>query len=360
MLGTLIALIKAPLPAATHPGRGAMSPQDMAKMAEPADTGSSLGDLICARSIAAGSSGRFSSSQTSILMPPGSRAEFVVTTPAAGRRSQLATGYWNTGPDGDFDPTRSIATVVSGQSIAAPANHMPAKVQQSKVTRFAAPATAALVVQRKLYFSEVLEDPVDPTNFYITQQGQTFAVSTMGQPPNIVVHSVAFGGWVVENHASEDHIFQIHLQVLEVNGQAFNDPAIRDTVDLPYWSGAGAYPSVKVRMHFRDPNIIGTFVYHCYILQHKDAGMMGEIEVLPAGSVSAVTASALASSITPDSMLTMTAKVVDEATNLPPSTGTVQFDLNGNSTGGPVAGIYGLATLTTAVNGAAGTGQLTA
>ena len=73
--------------------------------------------------------------------------------------------------------------------------------------------------------------------------------------------------------------------MLEVNGQPVNDPAIRDTVDLPFWSGSGPYPSVKVRMDFRDPNIVGTFVYHCHILQHEDAGMMGAIQVLPSSGI---------------------------------------------------------------------------
>ena len=96
----------------------------------------------------------------------------------------------------------------------------------------------------------------------------------MNKAPNIVVHSGTVEDWVVQNTALEDHIFhihQLHFQVLEVNGQPVNDPAIRDTVDLPYWSGSGPYPSVKVRMDFRDPNIVGTFVYHCHILQHEDA-----------------------------------------------------------------------------------------
>jgi hypothetical protein len=29
------------------------------------------------------------------------------------------------------------------------------------------------------------------------------------------------------------------------------------------------YPRITVRLVFRDSNIIGTFVYHCHILQHK-------------------------------------------------------------------------------------------
>jgi len=32
-------------------------------------------------------------------------------------------------------------------------------------------------------------------------------------------------------------------------------------------------------MDFRDPNTVGTFVYHCHLLEHEDGGMMGLIRV---------------------------------------------------------------------------------
>jgi hypothetical protein len=35
-------------------------------------------------------------------------------------------------------------------------------------------------------------------------------------------------------------------------------------------------------MDFRDPTIVGTFVYHCHLLEHEDKGMMGSIRVDPA------------------------------------------------------------------------------
>src|ERR1700761_3239098 len=238
--------------------------------------------------IASGSSGQTSENETSILLPPGARAEFVITTPKVGDQAQLTTQYWNTGPDGDFDPTRTIANIVSQNGIeGAAAKSLSSHAVKARVTRFAALATAPPVAQRNLYFSEVLLNPADPnspTNFFITEQGQTPALFEMNQAPNIIVHTGTVEDWVIENTALEDHIFhihQIHFQVLEVNGQAVNDPAVRDTVDLPYWSGTGPYPSVKPRMDFRDPNVIGTFVYHCHILQHEDGGMMGEIQVLP-------------------------------------------------------------------------------
>jgi FtsP/CotA-like multicopper oxidase with cupredoxin domain len=323
--------------------------------------------------IASGSSGQQSESETSVLLPPGARAEFVVTTPNVSDKAQLVTQYWNTGPDGDFDPTRTIANIVSQSGAegavtanAAAVRKLPSHAVQTKVTRFAALASAAPVEQRNLYFSEVLQDPSDPnspTNFYITEKGQQPALFTMGQPPNIVVHSGTVEDWVVENTAEEDHIFhihQIHFQVLEVNGQPVNDPAIRDTVDLPYWNGSGPHPSVKLRMDFRDPNIVGTFVYHCHILQHEDSGMMGEILVLPAGSASTTTATAAASSVTPNGDITLAARVSDAASGDPTPTGLVQFQLNGENVGSPVTLVNGQASLTTAINGDAGSSSLTA
>ena len=102
--------------------------------------------------------------------------------------------------------------------------------------------------------------------------------------PNISVPLGPGEDWVVENRAQEAHAFhihQIHFQVLERDGVPVRDPELRDTIDIPYWPGHGPYPSVKLRMDFRDPDIVGTFVYHCHILGHEDGGMMGTIEVTP-------------------------------------------------------------------------------
>jgi hypothetical protein len=114
-------------------------------------------------------------------------------------------------------------------------------------------------------------------------------------------------------------------------------------------------------MDFRDPNIVGTFVYHCHILQHEDAGMMGAIQVLSSsGLASTTTATASAGSITPNGKITLTASVVDASTGSSAPTGTVQFQLNGLYVGNPVTLTNGQATLTTAVNGDSGANNLTA
>jgi len=305
------------------------------------------------------------STMTTLQLGPGARAEFVVTTPNVGDTAQLITQYQNTGPDGDFDPTRPIANVV-GQSNAPPPAQMPSVDGSVNTTLNDSLANLTPAAHRNLYFSEVLQNPANPnspTTFYITEEGQTPAIFTMNQQPNIVVHAGTVEDWTIQNRAQEDHVFhihQLHFQVLDIDGQPVNDPALRDTMDIPYWSGTGPYPSITVRMDFSDPNIVGTFVYHCHILEHEDGGMMGEIEVLPPGSAATATVAASASSIAPNQNVTLTANVVDASTGNPTPTGLVQFQLNGENVGDPTPVTDGVATLTTQVDGNVGSNNLVA
>jgi FtsP/CotA-like multicopper oxidase with cupredoxin domain len=92
--------------------------------------------------------------------------------------------------------------------------------------------------------------------------------------------------WTVENRTQESHEFhihQIHFVKVAENGNPVSDGQYLDTINLPYWSGTGPYPSLTLRMDFRGVTP-GDFVYHCHILAHEDAGMMAMIRVLPAGN----------------------------------------------------------------------------
>jgi FtsP/CotA-like multicopper oxidase with cupredoxin domain len=81
------------------------------------------------------------------------------------------------------------------------------------------------------------------------------------------------------------HTHQLHFELREWSGMQVNEPFVRDTVNVPYYNGRMLqYPSVRLRMDFRDPNIVGTFVYHCHLLEHEDNGMMGRIRVEPVGT----------------------------------------------------------------------------
>ncbi len=223
--------------------------------------------------------------ESSIVLPPGARVEFLVTIPRHVRDTRLVTQAWDTGPQGDNDTARTIAKIISSATGEAH-DRKPAQALQ-KTSHWKLPSPPATVPSRVLYFSQHSSNPQDPDNFvlyYLTVQGQTPATYKMGSPPNIVVHQGDVEDWTIENRSPEDHVFhihQIHFIVQAINGRPVSDPTERDTIDVPYWSGTGPYPSVKLRMDFRDPNTVGTFLYHCHILKHEDLGMMGSIEVLP-------------------------------------------------------------------------------
>jgi FtsP/CotA-like multicopper oxidase with cupredoxin domain len=227
--------------------------------------------------------------QTDILIPPAGRAEFIVTAPSATvKKALFQTLNIATGPDGDNDPTRPLA-VIHASAVAPPLPVTETASAKVAGNRFAGLASAAPTAARTLYFSEVLVDPSDPdtspTNFFITVDGATPTLFDPNNPPAITTTQGAVEDWTIQNRALENHEFhlhQIHFLLMAVNGVPV--PAAQqqfyDTIQVPFWSGTGPYPSVTVRADFRGPDI-GDFVYHCHILGHEDAGMMAIIRVLP-------------------------------------------------------------------------------
>jgi FtsP/CotA-like multicopper oxidase with cupredoxin domain len=220
---------------------------------------------------------------THILLAPGARAEFIVSTPPLGTFAQLVTLSYDTGPDGAASPYRVIANINASNN-AAHAAAMPA-VAPAPARQFTGLTAAKPVRTRRLYFSETV-DPKNSkaTKYFITAEGAEPKIFDMNfKQPDIQVREGTVEDWVIENRAKEAHAFhihQLHFQVLERDGRPVNESALRDTIDLPYWDGKSErYPSVKLRMDFRNPAIVGTFVYHCHILEHEDGGMMGVIQV---------------------------------------------------------------------------------
>ena len=229
--------------------------------------------------------------RTDIFLPPGARAEVVLTTPPEGVFARLVTLRYDTGPDGESTPSRVIANLFSSSQAPGAASYIPDS-PVTRQTKFAGLIDAAPVRERKLYFSEKRRDPANPKSplsYFITLEGkQPRPFDVSATKPDITVRQGTVEDWVIENRAQEAHAFhihQIHFQVLARDGQTVNEPLLRDTIDLPYWDGKNPrYPSVKLRMDFRDPNIVGTFLYHCHILEHEDGGMMGSIRVVPPGA----------------------------------------------------------------------------
>jgi FtsP/CotA-like multicopper oxidase with cupredoxin domain len=224
-----------------------------------------------------------------IGVPPGARVEFIVTGPPAGVPALLVTRTVDTGQGGENDPNRALASITAVPDAAEPQSRLP--VEHAPLPSLPLRNLDQMLPTRvrKLYFSEKLDDPADPNSastFYLTVEGQTPApFDPRSGIPNIIANQGDVEDWIIENRSTELHAFhihQIHFKVMQWDGVPIDEPFLRDTVNVPYFNGrALQYPSVRLRMDFRDPNTIGTFVYHCHLLEHEDAGMMGTIRVDP-------------------------------------------------------------------------------
>jgi FtsP/CotA-like multicopper oxidase with cupredoxin domain len=225
-----------------------------------------------------------------IGVPPGARVEFVMTGPPAGVPGLFVTRTVDTGLGGENDPNRALAAIVAAPDATELQSQLPAAATPLPAPTLPWLGDVRPVRVRKFYFSEKLENPKDPnsaTTFYITEDGQTpTPFDPQATAPNVVVQQGDVEDWIIENRSTELHAFhihQIHFMLIDWTGMPVNEPFLRDTVNVPFYSDRMLqYPSVRLRMDFRDPNTVGTFVYHCHLLEHEDGGMMGTIRVEPA------------------------------------------------------------------------------
>jgi FtsP/CotA-like multicopper oxidase with cupredoxin domain len=229
-----------------------------------------------------------------IGLPPGSRAEFIVEGPPAGASALLVTRAVDTGPAGENDPNRALLAITASVNASEPQAALPAHAEPPPKPDRSWVGDVAPVRVRKLFFSEQPENPSDPnspTKFFMTLDGETpKPFDPHSDIPDITVRQGDVEDWIIENRSMElhdFHIHQLHFQLLDWSGVAVNEPFLRDTVNVPYYNGRMLkHPSVRLRMDFRDPNIVGTFVYHCHVLEHEDGGMMGTIRVVPKDTAS--------------------------------------------------------------------------
>jgi FtsP/CotA-like multicopper oxidase with cupredoxin domain len=80
--------------------------------------------------------------------------------------------------------------------------------------------------------------------------------------------------WEVSNTSLMDHPFHLHgffFQVLEENGKAPAEISWKDTFNLR--------PKSTIKIAWM-PDRTGSWMYHCHILEHHAAGMMGHFEVI--------------------------------------------------------------------------------
>jgi FtsP/CotA-like multicopper oxidase with cupredoxin domain len=223
----------------------------------------------------------------SIYFGPYSRAEFIIQGPPLGTaQAFLMLGKVATGlcPAQSNQGIMKIIPDVNAREPAVKIPHIsPRDAKNMQLVSnlvHQVPSTT-----RKLYFSIVIPAQGLPL-FYITVDGQTPTPYDPSNPPGITTTQGVVEDWIIENRSTESHAFHIHqthFMQTQQNGVdlAPQSHRLSDTMIVPWWDGVGPFPSITVRIDFRNPQLVGRFVYHCHILFHEDNGMMSDILILP-------------------------------------------------------------------------------
>ncbi|GAA1495181.1 multicopper oxidase family protein [Paeniglutamicibacter kerguelensis] len=208
-----------------------------------------------------------------VLLAPGNRADLLVTAQAGTAVLRaLPVDRGSIGPMmGGNGPLRSsagrsgavLATfTVAGAPVAPLA---PVPEQQAPRDLRSEPVAA----RRELVFAMGMGMGPGTGMMDFTINGKSF-------DPARVDTTVSAGGveeWTLRNTSLMDHPVHLHvwpMQVIEQAGLPVATPRWQDVVNVP------ARSSVRVRIAFDD--FTGKTVYHCHILDHEDAGMMGLLE----------------------------------------------------------------------------------
>src|ERR1700678_2492744 len=224
-----------------------------------------------------------------VFPPPAARVEFIFKGLAKGAQASLITRSVDTGPAGENDPVRPLASILASDTAPEPQSMLAASPKPVPVNASVWLGNVKPGRTRKRYFSHRPQEPGSPgspTVFMLTVDGKApVPFDSHATEPDITVRQGEVEDWVIENRSTEAHAFhihQVHFILTQWNGAGVDEPFLRDTINVPYWKGQGTpYPNIKLRMDFRDPNAVGTFLYHCHLLEHEDGGMMGSIRVLP-------------------------------------------------------------------------------
>jgi suppressor of ftsI len=208
-----------------------------------------------------------------LVVPPASRAEFVVTGPQS-RFARFRTLCFDTGVGGDRDPNLELAKIklARGHGNARLFPPGPLKVGAPLPHNFYTEALPPPSTKRVVVFSE--------GNKHFMINGHVFS---MNAPPLFVVHTGTVEEWRISNISQEVHDFhihQLHFVAKQIDGRNVEHPHWADSVVIPHRRADGHPGSLVLWMDFRDPIIKGTFVFHCHILDHEDHGMMAKIQAI--------------------------------------------------------------------------------
>jgi FtsP/CotA-like multicopper oxidase with cupredoxin domain len=202
---------------------------------------------------------QFPVEESEILLVPGERVDILV-------------GPFNEGesfPVESLPYNRMTMMVKSGRKKFAEVQVGPAQtsvVEEFKMLRTIEPlASQHALPNRKIKFS------VKPS----LKNGIDFLVNGDTHASDKPVKVGELQVWEVSNTSLMDHPFHLHgffFQVLEINGNAPKFISWKDTINLP--------PRSKVKIAWMPDDRPGSWMYHCHIIEHHEAGMMGHFQIV--------------------------------------------------------------------------------
>jgi FtsP/CotA-like multicopper oxidase with cupredoxin domain len=190
-----------------------------------------------------------------VLLPPGGRAEIVVT--GAANPQLLLSRCYDGGKAGEPNPGVVFGELVDdrgegpSERVAAP---LGIAADRAYTMLPAHPAARRTIVFRE-----------DAKGFSLN--GKRFAPS---DPPMFVARSGTTEEWTLRNNSDEAHAFHVH----QVHFVVESTHEWHDIVDVP------PRTTLRIIVDFRDPVIRGTFLFHCHLTDHEDGGMMAKVKVV--------------------------------------------------------------------------------
>lgn len=192
-----------------------------------------------------------------ILLTPGERVDIVAGPFAQGEDFSIESLPYNR-----MTFLKSIHEVFATVSVS---ESRPSIAHIPDTLRIIEPlATRDAPVTRKIRFS------VGPS----LKNGMNFLVNNRRHTDDKPVMADELQIWEISNTSLMDHPFHLHgefFQVVEIQGKAPEFIAWKDTCNLA--------PRSKTKIAWI-PNRPGIWMYHCHILEHHEAGMMANFEVI--------------------------------------------------------------------------------
>ncbi|MFL5386039.1 MAG: multicopper oxidase family protein [Longimicrobiaceae bacterium] len=207
----------------------------------------------------------------SLYIPPGSRAEVIVTGPPRGTRVRLYSAPFL--PGVLRDTTATTLGYLVGEGFARP----------PRAVRRLAGVDASVI--DTLRFLRGARD-VQTRTFHFDFVGNDAGIDSVVYKPTDLPVAVPWRRvqeWTLINRTRSLHTFHIHqtdFTIVRLNGVTVSDSLLRDNVPVGVHLAADGKTvvgdTVVVRFTF-EPIAAGPFVFHCHVLQHEDEGMMHNV-----------------------------------------------------------------------------------